>query len=264
MGPMKRVETKRKRIEDELERRKMKRRRDSDEFKVVEGVIDTSTLKVLYKLLNRGIIRELYGVISTGKEANVYRGVSPEGNSIAVKIYRVTTAEWEYMIEYIEGDPRFRQVRRRARSLIPLWALKEFKNLLRYHEAGVRVPRPVAIERNVVVMDFVGDVAQGIPAPLLKDVLLNNPADVFDEIIGMIEIGVRNANLVHADLSEYNILWHDAPFFIDVSQAVLTEHPRSREYLFRDIQNVTNYFRRLGVETEDPRVIFDYILSGER
>ncbi|MGQ4871398.1 MAG: RIO1 family regulatory kinase/ATPase [Candidatus Thorarchaeota archaeon] len=176
----------------------------------------------------------------------------------------VTTAEWEYMIEYIEGDPRFRRVRRRARSLIPLWALKEFKNLLRYHEAGVRVPKPVAIERNVVVMDFVGDVAQGIPAPLLKDVVLENPADIFDEIIGMIEIGVRKANLVHADLSEYNILWHDAPVFIDVSQAVLTEHPRSREYLFRDIQNVTNYFRRLGVETEDPRVIFDYILSGER
>ncbi len=260
---MKRVETKRKQIESELERRKMKRRRDSDEFKVVEGVIDVSTLKCLYKLLNRGVLSSIHGVVSTGKEANVYRGIDSDGNSLAVKIYRVTTAESDYMIEYIEGDPRFRSVKRRSRALIPMWAMKEFKNLRRYHEAGVRVPRPIDIERNVVVMEFIGDITTGLPAPLLKDVELEDPADTFDTIIGMIETGVREAKLVHADLSEYNILWLDEPVFIDVSQSVVLEHGNSQMYLYRDIQNITNYFRKIGVDTEDPKVIVDYILSGE-
>ncbi len=260
---MKRVETKRKRIESELEKRKMKRRRDSDEFKVVEGVIDTSTLKTLYRLLNRGVLSSLYGAISTGKEANVYRGVGSDGKSVAVKIYRMTTAESDYMLEYIIGDPRFQHVKRRSRALIPQWALKEYKNLFRYHEAGVRVPRPIAIERNVVVMEFIGDLESGLPAPLLKDVVLDEPAEVFDSIIEMVEIGVRKANLVHADLSAFNILWYGQPVFIDVSQAVLLEHDNARKYLFRDIQNITTYFSKLGVEIEDPQVIVEAILSGD-
>ncbi len=259
---MTRIQSKWKRIQDELERRRF-RRRDSDEFKVVEGVLDSATMKALYRLLNRGIISSLFGAISTGKEANVYRGINPDGRSIAVKIYRVTTAESDYMMEYIEGDPRFRRVKRKKRALIPVWAMKEFKNLVRYSEAGVRVPKPIAIERNVVVMEFIGDAEEGIPAPLLKDVHLEDSVDVFNRVIEMIERGVRKAQLVHADLSEYNILWFDEPVFIDVSQSVLMVHSNAREYLYRDIQNITRYFRRLGVETEDPEVILEYILSGE-
>ena len=111
---MKRAEEQRKRYQSELDRRKMKRRKDVDEFKVVEGVIDPPTMKVLYKLLNRGTLSELHGAISTGKEANVYRGIDAEGNSVAVKIYRVSTAETDFMLEYIVGDPRFKRIRRQS------------------------------------------------------------------------------------------------------------------------------------------------------
>lgn len=261
---MKRAETKRKQIDDKLERRRMKRRKDADELKVVEGVIDPPTLKILYKLFNRGVIHELHGAISTGKEANVYRGVDLEGNSVAVKIYRISTAETNWMREYIVGDPRFQRVAKRSRSLIPQWAMKEYKNLSRYHEAGIRVPKPLGIERNVLVMEFIGD-EQGSPAPLLKNVELESPVEVFNQLIEIIEQGYKEANLVHADLSEYNILWLDEPVIIDVSQAVLKGHTGAKRYLFRDIQNITQYFGKLGVETEDPKIITKYILSsGEK
>ncbi len=257
---MKRVDTKRRLIDSELERRKM-RRKDIDEFKVVEGVIDGPTLKALYKLLNRGTITRLFGAVSTGKEANVYRGENDAGESVAVKIYRVTTAETDFMLEYIIGDPRFRKVKRRSRSLIPLWALKEFKNLKRYHEAGVRVPAPVDLERNVLVMEFIGEMVDGRPAPLLRQIDIPSPVDTFNQIIDMIATGYEKAELVHADLSEYNILWYGEPVFIDVSQAVLKTHDNASRYLYRDIQNITNYFRKLGVVTEDPKVIANHILS---
>ena len=262
---MKRADKEHEQILSELDRRKMKRRKDVDEFKVVEGVIDPPTLKVLYKLLNRGTISALHGAISTGKEANVYRGESTEGTPLAVKIYRMSTAETDFMFEYIVGDPRFKRVRRRSRSLIPQWATKEYKNLHRYYNAGVRVPQPLDIERNVLVMEFIGDPKSNLPAPLIKNIEIPSPVKVFNEIIGMIETGYTKAGLVHADLSEYNILWLGKPIFIDVSQAVLVGHDHAKRYLLRDIQNVINYFRKLGVSTEDPEVIARHIISvGEQ
>ena len=112
----------------------------------------------------------MHGVISTGKEANVYRGEDSDGNPVAVKIYRVSTAETDFMLEYIVGDPRFKRIKKRSRALIPQWALKEYKNLTRYHEAGVRVPKPLDIQRNVLVMEFIGDPKSSISAPMIKNV----------------------------------------------------------------------------------------------
>ncbi|MGD9381229.1 MAG: serine protein kinase RIO [Candidatus Thorarchaeota archaeon] len=259
---MKDLDKEHERFLSELDRQKMKRRKDSDEFKVVEGVIDTSTLKALYKLLSRGTINALYGSISTGKEANVYAGEDVEGTPVAVKIYRVSTAETDYMLEYIIGDPRFKRVGRRSRTLIPQWALKEYKNLHRYHEAGVRVPKPLDIQQNVLVMEFIGDVDSGTPARLMKNVEIESPVDTFNEIINMIQTGYVKAGLVHADLSEYNILWHNGPVVIDVSQAVLKTHDNAKRYLLRDISNITTFFQKLGVEAENPIEIAKEILSS--
>ncbi|MHA2026487.1 MAG: serine protein kinase RIO [Candidatus Thorarchaeota archaeon] len=262
---MKRADKEHEQIISELDRRKMKRRKDVDEFKVVEGVIDPPTMKTLYKLLTRGTINALHGAISTGKEANVYRGEDTEGNSLAVKIYRMSTAETDFMLEYIMGDPRFKRVRRQSRSLIPQWAMKEYKNLHRYYDAGIPVPKPLDIERNVLVMEFIGDVESNLPAPLIKNVEIPSPVKVFNEIIDMIETGYTEAGLVHADLSEFNILWLGKPIIIDVSQAVLIGHDYAKKYLLRDIQNVCNYFKKLGVNTEEPEIIAKHIVSvGEK
>jgi len=58
----------------------------------------------------------------------------------------------------------------------------------------------------------------------------------------------QKCRLVHADLSEYNILWHDnRAWFIDVSQAVEPIHPHALEFLYRDCTNVTEFFKKKGV-----------------
>ncbi|MFW9845971.1 MAG: serine protein kinase RIO [Candidatus Thorarchaeota archaeon] len=259
---MKDLDKKHERLLSELDRRKMKRRKDSDEFKVIEGVIDPPTLKALYKLLNRGTIKAIHGTISTGKEANVYTGEDSEGIPVAVKVFRVSTAETDYMLEYIVGDPRFRRVGRKSRTLIPQWALKEYKNLNRYHESGVRVPKPLDIQRNVLVMEFIGDIDSGTPAMLMKNVEIDSPVETFNEIINMIQTGYTKAGLVHADLSEYNILWNNGPVFIDVSQAVLRNHDNASRYLLRDISNIATFFQKLGVDADDPSEIANEILSS--
>ena len=50
----------------------------------------------------------------------------------------------------------------------------------------------------------------------------------------------KECGLVHADLSEYNILWHnDQAWIIDVSQAVDITHPAALEFLYRDCSSVS-------------------------
>lgn len=49
------------------------------------------------------------------------------------------------------------------------------------------------------------------------------------------------ARLIHADLSEYNILWHNKQcYFIDVSQSTEPSHADAFLFLMRDCENVIN------------------------
>src|SRR5437016_2684227 len=49
----------------------------------------------------------------------------------------------------------------------------------------------------------------------------------------------RDCHLIHADLSEYNILWFNSKcYFIDVSQSVEPIHPEGLEFLYRDCTNI--------------------------
>ncbi|MDD1770441.1 MAG: hypothetical protein LUO79_05075, partial [Methanomassiliicoccales archaeon] len=57
--------------------------------------------------------------------------------------------------------------------------------------------------------------------------------------------------LVHGDLSEYNILWHEGPVIIDCGQGMTLDHPNAMEFLRRDVVNINRYFRSLDVDVMD-------------
>jgi RIO kinase 1 len=195
--------------------------------------------------MNRGTFKAIHGVIATGKESNVYWAEDSEGKGLAIKVYRTSTADFRRMREYVIGDPRFKRIRGGTRSLIFTWAEKEFKNLKIAYEVGVRVPRPFAVEKNILVMEFIGEA--GIAAPRMKDHPPSNPSTTFKKILSYVKRLYRKAEIVHADLSEYNILMWKGPVIIDISQAVHISHPHSRQYLERDLHNISRYFASLGV-----------------
>lgn len=226
------------------------KRKCSDDYEVLEEVFDYPTLMSIYKLLKRGIITSLLGVMKSGKESRIYRGRDGEGNDLAIKIFLVSSAEFRRgMLPYIEEDPRFESLRRSRRGLVYAWATKEFKNLKKAHSSGVRVPKPIAILKNVLVMEFVG--REGVPAPLLKEVRLENPETTYRTLLEIIKRLYAKAELVHGDLSEYNVMMLDGePILFDLSQAVLPEHPRAGDLLRRDLHNINNYFKRLEVRVE--------------
>lgn len=226
-----------------------KRRKDRDITKTVEEVFDTYTLNHIRRLEWKGVIWELKGVISSGKEARVYWAKSREGRDLAVKIYLSATAEFRHGIyKYIVGDPRFERIPKgNFRKLIYEWTRKEYRNLRRMYQAGVRVPRPIAFSGNVLVMEFLGE--KGYRAPLLAEIIEELSEDeitqLYTDVVNNIEAIVCRARLVHADLSEYNIVvWNGRAWIIDVSQAVEHDHPMAEEFLDRDLANITRFFSR--------------------
>ncbi|OYT59997.1 MAG: serine/threonine protein kinase [Desulfurococcales archaeon ex4484_217_1] len=247
-------------------KRKEKRRKDKDYYEVVEEVFDTPTLLALYHIIRGGYINKMFGVVSAGKEARVYWAKNRRGEDVAVKIYLTTTAEFRKSIrQYIIGDPRFESVSGDLRKLILKWVQKEYKNLKRMYEAGIRVPKPYYAYRNILVMEFIGE--NGIRAPLLKEVRLTDEeyVEIYEKIVYYMKLMYNKAKLVHADLSEYNIMLYDGePVIIDVSQAVTLDHPMAMYFLLRDIKNIIRYFRdEVGIETHNLNELLEEI-TGKR
>jgi len=201
-------------------------------------VFDKSTLMILMKLMNRGVVDVIDFPISTGKEGNVFRGKSKKG-FVAVKIYRINTITFRNISKYLQYDG-LSNVKKNRRSIIYAWSQKEFNNLSRLHQAGVRVPEPIANEGNVIIMEYIG--TDDMPAPMLKDVEMDEPEEVFREVVRNISIMYRKAGMVHADLSEYNILFHEGPVIIDVGQTIKSENPMARQLLERDVFNISKFF----------------------
>ncbi len=230
------------------------RNKDSDQRKTYDEVFDEKTLLTLYKMMTSEVIDTLDFPLATGKEGNVFRANTMDDKPIAVKIYRVSNSTFKNIQKYIDGDRRFRGVGKNHRRGIYLWAQKEFRNLERMHKNGVTVPEPVACDNNVVVMEYIGTLEQ--PAKHLKDVELDDPQKIFDHLLGQMKTMYQKADLVHSDLSEYNILMIEQdPTIIDVGQAVLTNHPMAQEFLTRDVKNIIKFFNKHGVEADNAEVI---------
>ena len=234
--------------------------KDVDQLKVREDVFDEITLLSLYKLVHRKWITAIGGSISTGKEANVFFGERGE-QDLAIKIYRIRTANFNTMSEYIIGDRRFSGIRKNRKDIVFTWTKKEFSNLMRAHEAGLPVPLPLVWDRNILIMEFIGEDER--PYPQLRNVQLDDPAGVYETVLSYIAILYKKAGLVHADLSEFNILYGDQPYIIDMGQSVTLDHPRAQVFLMRDIININRFFKN-RCEVRNPDSIFTEITGIAR
>ncbi len=234
------------------------RKRTEEDKKVASEVFDLSTLFVLTKLISDGVIDCVEFPISTGKESNVFRARTKSG-FLALKIYRTTTNIFKDLRKYVIGDPRFAEIKKK--DIIFIWAKKEYKNLIRMQEAGVRVPEPVLCRANVLVMEYIGD--EYMPAPMLKDTdKIKNPQMLFKNILRSMKKAYQKGNIVHGDMSEYNILMNNGkPVIIDVGQAVVTEHPLAQELLVSDVTNILRYFKRLGIKSDLNKILKE--IKGE-
>ncbi|XP_052754934.1 serine/threonine-protein kinase RIO1-like isoform X1 [Galleria mellonella] len=239
--------------------------KDKHDRATAEQVMDPRTKMIIFKLLNRGIINEINGCISTGKEANVYHATSKEGRDYAVKIFKTSILVFKDRDKYVSGEYRFRNgyCRSNPRKMVRIWAEKEMRNLVRMYNANLNVPEPIILRSHVLVMSFMGE--KGWPSPKLKDVEISQSIarSLYRDCIMMMWKMFNVCKLVHADLSEFNLLYHKGNIVvIDVSQSVEHDHPHAFEFLRKDCTNISDFFRKRGVATLTVKELFDFITDS--
>lgn len=223
-----------------------------EKFKTLKKVFDLFTENTLFKLMSKGVFEGMESPIAVGKETNIFTATTKDNQRVVLKIYRLSTADFNKMYTYIRTDPRFAGLQRSRRKVIFAWARREFKNLQKAREAGIRVPAPIECLNNVLVLEYIGNEQ---PAPRLKDSPPANANAFFEEVVESIR-KLYKAGLVHGDLSAFNILnWNEKPVFIDMSQATTTQDPNALEYLARDIKNICAFFKKLGIKTDEQQIL---------
>ncbi|EIW67707.1 hypothetical protein TREMEDRAFT_21535, partial [Tremella mesenterica DSM 1558] len=250
--------------------------KDKSDRATQEQVLDGRTRLVLAGLVNRDIIGPFTHCISTGKEANVYHATASPNRPLslqqysefAVKIYRTSILHFRARQAYMEGEHRFQgeyTSSRNPRKMVRVWAEKELRNLRRLEQGGVRGPKAIELKENVLVMEFLGDGDSA--SPRLKDAPIeaDRLPDLYAELLIAMRKMYQHCRLVHADLSEYNILYHQSHLYIiDVSQSVEHDHPRAFDFMRTDIRNVDDYFRRRSggeVNTLGFRRTWDFVVN---
>jgi RIO kinase 1 len=214
-------------------------------------------------------ISDVLRKVKGGKEASVYlckSGVAMDAPLVAAKVYRprslrnlkndqqyrVGRADLDENGNIIGDDDRAHAIRNRTAFGEELrhqsWIAYEFTTLEILYTAGADVPKPYAMEKNAILMGYIGDLGNSAP-------VLNSVALALDEAKSLYERVVYNIDLmlthdrIHGDLSAYNILYWDGDItLIDFPQVVLPEaNPASWSIFLRDVTRVCQYFSAQGV-----------------
>ncbi|CDS37107.1 serine:threonine protein kinase RIO1 [Echinococcus multilocularis] len=245
--------------------------RDKGDRATTDHALDKRSVAILYKMMSQGEFAVINGCISTGKEANVYHAIGSKGD-LAIKVYMTSILSFKSRSKYVEGDFRMRHGYSTCSSwrLVSKWAEKEYRNLIRINKAGsIPTPLPIKLKGVVLLMTLIGK--NGYPAPKLKDVASSDwpefgpPPDwsaLYRQILQNVRTLFQKCRLVHADLSEYNLLYMDGQaWLIDVSQAVEHECEQALEFLRKDCYNVNAFFRRQGANTLTLREFFEWVVD---
>jgi RIO kinase 1 len=192
--------------------------------------------------------------IKSGKEATVYRAVL-DGHLVAMKVYKAPEERsfkntGTYLVgKYYRKESERKAVAKNNKFAKKLkhqnWVKREFFLLQKLFAAGANIPQPILQIDNAVLMELLGNADE--VAPLLHEIELSaeEAGKAYNSILRSMKI-FWDFGIVHADLSEFNILWWDSsPYIIDFPQSVDRKtHPNSREILERDIENITKYFKK--------------------
>jgi len=205
-------------------------------------------------LVKAGVLEAFGKPLGVGKEADVYDALNPEGKRIAVKFHRLgrisfrqTIRKRDYATEHFGWLFQSR-----------LAAEKEFEALKLIFTKKVAVPKPIKQNRHVIAMGMIegAELAEWreIPEPdkVLKEILLN------------IRKTYLNAGIIHADLSEYNVILKPNMhiLIIDWPQYVTKDHPNAQQLLERDVKNILQFFSRKQLFRANFKQALDYV-TGE-
>lgn len=236
----------------------------------MEQLTDFSLEEIKQLLIDDNIAMEFFGIIGQGKEANVYWIQDSHYQPAAAKLFRIHTTSHNFNSLHVRSNLSDTAKLGIASGL----CIREWENLKILYEKGIRVPIPKSRHEFAYLMQFLGD--ESGPAPLLRQVKLNRfggkdfVIEVLDEILEQLDMMFNQANMVHGDFSEHNIVWYDnQPWIIDFLQSQrwhpkfdTDERIRKRDalkILRKDVDAILHYFMKTYRISYDPEIVFSEI-----
>lgn len=207
-------------------------------------------------LVKAGVLEAFGKSLGVGKEADVYDALNPKGERIAVKFHRLGR------ISFRQTQRKRGYVKEHAGWLFQsrLAAEKEYQALKLLYPAGVAVPEPISQSRHVLAMGMIDG------AELAKWKEIERPKKILKEILQNVRKTYMKAGVVHADLSDYNIILKpdNHILIIDWPQYVTIKHPNAQELLKRDVENVLHYFSRKHGIIANSEELLAYVTGKSR
>jgi serine/threonine-protein kinase RIO1 len=223
------------------------------------GIKEITLEEVRDDAVSFGLASDVLFQLRAGKEASIFLAYWKE-HPIILKAYRLwQTAQASKKKGFY------------APGKMEVLAAKEYDILMACFKAGMHVPTPIGRVGNYLTMRFIGDGRE--PAAQLKDVHLERPGLVLDQILDEYLTMYSQTHHVHGDLSKYNILWwHDRAWIIDVPQAYKvdpwSDMNQAVSLLRRDIKNILTYFHAYGISRDINHILqvflSEYIPSNQR
>jgi len=206
------------------------------------------------------IDKKIYGVgrsSGVGKESDIYYAVDFEDNEVMLKINRTGRASFQKVRkkrDFLEGKFHYSMF-----SVAELAAKREYENLSKLQNQNLPIPVLKGYNRHMIVMDII----EGVE--LVKVQYPKKPIKLLEKIVEFAKILYQKYYLVHADLTEYNILYDikkDALTIIDFPQAVPSNHPESINLLKRDFTHLLDFFgKKWSITTDEVDTVIEYIIK---
>lgn len=220
--------------------------------------------------------------VTSWQSRHIFENSDLDYSDVAVKIFKTTLNEFGNRIDYVKGDHRFAKEKyaknyNNKRKFISQWVEKEFRNLCRARAKGLNVPRPIMFKDNVLIMEMIVEsknegedidrdsiFANSPQLKQLDDIPLELWESCYNQTLLIVQELYRKCKMVHADLSEYNLLLRnrDLVYAVDFGQAIDTSHPEHQKFLFRDIETVNIFFRKKGVNVRDSQGVLQAIVNS--
>jgi len=202
----------------------------------------------LWDFKHHNVIETIGTEIGSGKEASIIGVLTPDKKWGIVKFHRMWAKEFQRIrksLAYASIVVRGQELNLEDSKIdIPrAKAQVEMHALQRLHSIGINVPRPLGINRHAVAMEMI-EWKNGIPAPQLVSIKLDNPSEVYEIVVSDYIRMVNEGKIVHGDFNEYNILVSPDGdlYYIDFPQAVPVSYPSVKDLLVRDVYQINRYF----------------------
>lgn len=210
-------------------------------------------LLALHTLVEKNIISQLGPLLGKGKESDVYSCMDDEENIYALKIYRIGRTSFKNIKKYrdlIGERTHFSWL-----YVNRLAAKKEYEALKKIYDLNINTPKPIGYNRHIVVMEYL----RGKELFYYKHI--DDPLYIFNKIIDQARIIYQEANMIHGDLGEFNIVVDEVGniLIIDWMQWIPSDHPNARHILKRDIKNVCTYFlKKFNIKSNVNEIISSF------